>query len=345
MHNKYCSFTSFSGILFLLWLSGGVLFLNHGLQPERVEAVPLLDDLMAQSQGVPIPPQDIDPSSPSEPLLPETPPSLPSSPEELVPSVPETVPDISPDVLVEEITVTGLQFEGNSLFSSAALEVELLKRLSDGSITAFIPDVETIEPADLSEWRTQTLSFAEILQLAAIVADIYHDEGYDTSGAVVRIPAITQQDRQGGIVIEVIEGFLDSIELVRTEDSSTRLRSGYVRSRLGVETGEPLNVDRLQEQLQLLQLDPLIERISAELNAGATAGISLLTVQYQEAPTFDMVIDLNNGRSPSVGSFQRQIRVSESNLLGMGDRIEVSYANTEGSDTLNANYTLPRQLS
>jgi len=120
-----------------------------------------------------------------------------------------------------------------------------------------------------------------------------------------------------------------------------RLNLGYVRSRLNLNPSKPLNIVRLQESLQLLQLDPLIATISAQLSAGSAPGQSILEVRYREANSFQAQIDLDNGRSPSVGSFKRGIALSEANLLGLGDRLSLGYTNTEGSNAFNASYTIP----
>lgn len=318
---------------FIAWLSGTSLLIISSLWANIAQALPETNNLLL-AQNTPIPPQDIDPREPLEPPA-ETPPEPPSSPEDLLPTPSETAPAIPPEVLAEEITVTNLSFDGNTLFSSEDLETRLLEKLTESQ-----EQIET-ESEPRQVWTERILTISELLQLAAIVAKIYQDEGYDTSGAIVRIPEITQQERRGEIVIQVIEGSLESVELTTAEGSSSRLNRGYVRSRLDLETGEPLNVDKLQERLQLLQLDPLIGSITAELNAGPTTGTSLLTVEYEEAPTFDAVVNLNNGRSPSVGSFQRQLTLGQSNLLGFGDSVSVGYANSDGSDTLNASYTIP----
>ena len=49
----------------------------------------------------------------------------------------------------------------------------------------------------------------------------------------------------------------------------------------------------------------------------------------------------NNGRNSSVGSFQRGVNIKENNLLGFGDALGVDYLNTDGSNAVYANYTLP----
>ena len=119
------------------------------------------------------------------------------------------------------------------------------------------------------------------------------------------------------------------------------MNSAYIRSRIGRGAKQPLNRKKLLESLQLLQLNPLIEKLSAELSAGTRPGESFLEITIDESKTFNTQLSLDNGRSPAVGSFRRQIQVSEANLLGLGDSISAGYSNTDGSDAFDVNYTLP----
>jgi hemolysin activation/secretion protein/large exoprotein involved in heme utilization and adhesion len=101
-------------------------------------------------------------------------------------------------------------------------------------------------------------------------------------------------------------------------------------------------IDRLGERLQLLQLDPLIESISAELSADPRQnGAAILEINIKESPSFNSFVTLDNGRSPSAGSFRRQVGGSQANLFTAGDRLSLAYTNTDGSNTANASYLLP----
>ncbi|MEB3360168.1 MAG: ShlB/FhaC/HecB family hemolysin secretion/activation protein [Synechococcales bacterium] len=182
-------------------------------------------------------------------------------------------------------------------------------------------------------FENRELSFAELLQARAAVTQLYVDNGYITSGAF-----IPPQTLEGGVVqIQVLEGTLEEINV----DVDGRLVPRYVRRRLEIAASEPLNVDSLLEGLQLLQLNPIIDTISAELSEGVRPGTSILDVQVDQADTFRTDLFVNNGRSPSVGSFRRGIEISEGNLFGIGDSIRLGYANTDGSDTFDLSYTIP----
>lgn len=171
------------------------------------------------------------------------------------------------------------------------------------------------------------------MQARSAITQLYIDRGYVTSGAI--IPPQTLD--QGVVQIQVIEGRVEQINVIGTE----RLRPSYVRDRLARVASTPLNVDRLLEGLQLLQLDPLIGSISADLQAGVQPGTSVLQVEVTEADSLNFGLGADNNRSPSVGSFQRQVDITQANLLGLGDALQLVYSNTAGSNGFDASYRLP----
>ncbi|MEG3436959.1 ShlB/FhaC/HecB family hemolysin secretion/activation protein [Pannus brasiliensis CCIBt3594] len=249
----------------------------------------------------PLPPQTPEPVPLPRPA-PEAPLELPS------PSFP--APE-TPDV-PGSITVTRFEFEGNTAFSNRQLQ----------EVTA--------------PFTGRPIAFSELLQAEAAVTKLYTDAGYINSGAV--IPAGQTFRRQGAVVkIRVIEGGVEEIAV--TVDG--RLNPGYVRSRLALATTRPLDRDRLLEALQLLQLDPLIETISAELSAGTSPESSILTVRVKEADTFYLEAFADNNRVSSIGNFERGIELNQGNVTGLGDRLNIRYANTDGSNAVSAGYTVP----
>ncbi|MEB3215498.1 MAG: ShlB/FhaC/HecB family hemolysin secretion/activation protein [Nostocales cyanobacterium 94392] len=263
-----------------------------------------------------LPPQDIQPRpNPSFTL-----PSFPDSPEEplQVPSTTST-PTQGNEGVDSQIIVTDLEFVGNTVFSDEELSKQFISR-----------------------WQIdQSIAFSELLQIAADVTTLYHQKGYKTNGAIVYIPKKTQEDGKGKVEIRVIEGKLTQINISLFNSQRKGRLEKYLGSRLGVKLSEPLNVDRLLSGLQLLQLDPLIENISATITPGIEQGNSILTVKYSSTEQFKSQLSLNNARSPSVGSFAREISLGQNNLLGLGDNLNLGYSNSDGSNQVNINYKLP----
>ncbi|GBF83641.1 hemolysin activation/secretion protein [Aphanothece sacrum FPU3] len=224
------------------------------------------------------------------------------------------------------LQVTGIEFIGNTVFSQEQL----------GKIAVLSPEI------GISSIDNQNLEFSELLQIATKVAEYYHKEGYTTSGAVVVIPKATREKGVGMIQIRVIEGILTEIQVnIQDENVIDTRFHDYVRRRLKVVENQPLNVNTLLEALQLLQLDPLIKQISATLSSGTQPESSRLIVTYQPNNPLSFPVILDNGRSPSVGSFERGFSVKYDNLLGFGDKILLGYINTDGSDRPSFRYEIP----
>ncbi len=253
---------------------------------------------------------------PLQPVLPspEPPPTTDPLPplEELLPpfKVTPSPTQTSSEEIPGTIIVNQFQVIGSTVFSAEEL-AELLKPFTG-----------------------RPISFAELLQAQEAVTQLYQTQGYINSGAF-----IPPQSLENGVVtIEVVEGQVESIEVTGTR----HLKPGYIRSRLAIATEAPLNQNRLLNALQLLQLDPLLENLTAELAAGARPGSSVLSIQVQEADAFSSQLSIDNQRSPSVGSVRRQVQLTHGNLLGFGDRFNLNYTNTDGSNSLDdVSYTLP----
>ena len=266
---------------------------------------------ISQTKLAQVPPILREPSPPSQTFpLPQPPQPLPPLDDLLKPPPQFPSPPKEPSGNVPDLIRVGhFKFKGNTVFSS--------DRLAD----------------EIAEFTKNPISFAQLLQARSKITQLYLREGYISSGAF-----LPQQDFEDGgeVEIEIVEGELEAINVTGTR----HLNRGYVSSRLAI-AGKPLNQNRLLQALQLLRLNPLIDNISARLSASPNPGKSVLDVEVREATTFSSPIILNNGRSPSVGSFRRGIQLNEANLLGFGDSLSVAYTNTDGSNALDFSYTLP----
>lgn len=192
--------------------------------------------------------------------------------------------------------------------------------------------------AVISEYLNRDISFLQLINIADKITQLYVNDGYINSGAF--IPQQEFLDRVA--TIQIIEGELEKINITGLK----RLNSGYVRSRIEKNAKKPLNRDRLLKNLQLLQLDPLIEDVSAELSPGDGVGKTILNVEIVEADAFALQLTLDNQRPTIVGTFRRKIDIEHLNLFGLGDRFTVGYVNTDGSNSLNnLSYTIPINAS
>lgn len=262
--------------------------------------------VMAQALE-PLPPEPETPVLEPEPL---------PDPEDLLPQ-----PSVTPGLPDEGIDAPGDDAPGTFVVSSF--------RVVGSSVFS-----ETELAAATADFVGRPITFSELFEARAAVTQLYGDAGYISSGAF--IPAEQLID-DGVVTIRVIEGGLEDIQITGLK----HLDPGYISSRIEVRNDAPLNVNQLVESLQLLQVNPLIENLSAELASGTQTGGSILNLAVKEAPTVSGSVTLDNARSTTVGSFQRRATVSNINLFGKGDSFLVSYGNTDGSDTWDLDYTIP----
>ncbi|MGF1674019.1 MAG: ShlB/FhaC/HecB family hemolysin secretion/activation protein [Rivularia sp. (in: cyanobacteria)] len=266
--------------------------------------------------GITIPPNTPERIEQTIPKPTETP--LPSKPEPSLPpalQIPATDTPTAPTTPINErINVKKIEVLGNTvLFDDID---KLIKKYENCSKQAC------------------SVPFEDLVQLRSSITQLYIDNGYITSGAFI----LNNQPLESGIIeIQVVEGELERIEI----NGLNRLQTNYVRSRLILATKPPLNRKRLESALQLLQLDPLLQQVNAELIPGSTPGKNILQLQLKEAPAFNAGIVIDNNQSPTIGSLQGIVFASYNNLLGLGDQFSAEYGLTDGLDTYGLGYRIP----
>jgi hemolysin activation/secretion protein len=240
--------------------------------------------------------------------------------------LPQTVPlPEEPPVLLEEPPTPEPPTEPPD-----QTQVAVEKILVVGS-TVFTP--EDLAPV-LAPYEDQLLTLAELQQAADAVTQLYLNRGYITSRAVLPNQTITD----GLVQLQVLEGSLEAIQI----EGAPRL-ANYVRNRIALGAGTPLNQVDLENQLRLLRADPLIDSIEASLRAGEGLGQSLLIVRVDPAPQWVAALLLDPDSPPSVGTVRTGAEVVYRNPLGLGDELRaLGYrATTGGSDLLDLSYRVP----
>ena len=275
-------------------------------------------------------------------LMAQTAPTPPNTPPEIPSRVPPSIPpDTLPTTPLPDEPLTPIP-SPDELLSPDGQPLLPDDGLGEGEAMFYVAEIQVIgssvfddkDLADLlDQYRDRKVSFNDLLQLRSEITQRYVDAGYLTSGAL--IPPQTLVDNT--VIIQVIEGVLEEIIVRGTQN----LSPAYIRSRVGLVARPPLNVDDLLAGLQRLQLDPLIETISADLQAGVNPGTSLLVIDVAEADSLAVNTSLANRRSPNIGGTQVGVGIDEGNLLGIGDRITLNYNHTDGSDGVDIGYTLP----
>jgi hemolysin activation/secretion protein len=113
---------------------------------------------------------------------------------------------------------------------------------------------------------------------------------------------------------------------------------------------KPLNFPELQQRLQVLQLNPNIKRLQAELRPGLLPGEARVDLVIEETPAWSYGLELHNQLPPSVGAEQLDLWLENRNLTGFSDHLSFRYGafgggieetQSAGADNLRFFYSLP----
>jgi hemolysin activation/secretion protein len=270
------------------------------------------------------------PAQSTSPPQPKIPSSTPDRIRQTIPTPSESTPSLPPQLPTSpqpQLQIPNFSQPSRNLPNEASF---LVKKIKVQGNTVLQAEIDRL----IKRFEHQKVTLEDLITLRSQITQLYVKNGYITSGAFLP----TNQNLSDGIIkIQVVEGELEGIEI----GGLKHLRENYVRSRLRKISKTPLKRQEIEQALQLLQIDPLIEKVNAELIVGTTAARNILLVNLQEAPRLEAGITVNNYRSPSVGSEQIELQIAQQNLLGFGDRLAASYGITEGLNIYNISYDLP----
>ncbi len=242
-------------------------------------------------------PQPFDEPRDRRPALPDFQPP-PSEESRILPEIP--LPDVPGTGTLSaglDLQVNGFRISGNTVFS----DDELLSLISGHA--------------------GRVLSYSDLENLRDKLTYAYIDAGYVSSGAM-----IPDQDIEDGIVeFRIVEGRLSEVRV-----SAKHFRESYFKQRLQRITGRVVNVRELDEQLQLLQDDPRIRKVDAELLPGSEPGSARLQLEVSERNPFRASLESSNHASPSIGAYAGSVNFGYDNAIGIGDAIDSSFTLAEG---------------
>jgi len=207
------------------------------------------------------------------------------------------------------VFVRGYRIEGSTVFSQEELE-------------------RAVAP-----WAGRAIRSEDLVAVTDALTKLYVDHGYVNSGAVVP----DQEFEEGVVAVRIVEGRLSEIRFRGNE----HLRDGYLRARIEPGATAPLNVSKLERQLEILQRDPLIERVAARLAPGDRLGEAVLTVEVEEAKRYGADLRFSNYEPPSIGALAGQVEGNFANLTGWGDALRGVFTITEGLKRYHGLYEIP----
>jgi hemolysin activation/secretion protein len=201
-------------------------------------------------------------------------------------------PEIAPEDVRKRIKINKISVVGSTVFEAEDFQ-------------------SIIKPVEGKE-----ISLAELKLLTDKITQLYLNEGYITSRAIVVSDSLTEKNIQ----IKIIGGTVEEIKVV----GAKRL-IGYVRSRVKLGADTPLNTGKLEEQLRLLRIDPLIENIEAQIGAGSGIGQSTVIVRVEAAKPLTLKLGIDNYSPPSIGSERLNFELAYQNITGLGDQFSAGY--------------------
>ena len=235
----------------------------------------------------------------------------------------------------------------------------------------------------------QYINEDKLKQIADEITKLYLYSGYITSKT--QKPHLIYNDATDKTIINIYiaEGYLSEIIInkvnkvnkVNNDDNKqkennskirNRVSNSYICSRILQAVDPPINITKLEEQLQLMNRNPLFESVEAELepvgkldetaaqecetiiyknkddldekkSTEQCEGLSKLTVNVVEANPFSISLSADNYSPPSIGSERLGINFRYLNLLRIEDEIAGSYLRTTtgGAELFDFSYKIP----
>jgi hemolysin activation/secretion protein len=183
-------------------------------------------------------------------------------------------------------------------------------------------------------YANRELTAEDLEALRVALTRLYIDKGYINSGAVLPDQAVAD----GVVTFQIVEGRLTDINI----EGNRWFRSAYLRRRLALDTGPPLNVQSLQQRLQLLLEDSRLQSLNAELKPGLRPGESELDVRAEDRQPFRLFLDVDNYQPPALGAERGIVTLEDQNLTGNGDLLSLGYGRSAGvNPILDFKYALP----
>jgi hemolysin activation/secretion protein len=184
----------------------------------------------------------------------------------------------------------------------------------------------------LAPYAGRALGVEDLVAARDAVTRLYVERGYVTSGAV-----LPDQDVADGVVeIHAVENHLGEIRI----DGAEHFAARHLQRRIAGREG-PLQIAELERRLQLLQMEPGIERVDARLEPGGNQQRSRLRVQIRENSPWIAALESANDAAASLGGQRTAATLGRRNLLGVGDLFLADVSLVRGLFDSELRYELP----
>lgn len=185
----------------------------------------------------------------------------------------------------------------------------------------------------LASYRNRQVTAGELLLLAQQLTQYLIEQGYVNSGVILP----DQQVNDGVVRLRIVAGRLDRVNV----DGNRNVPERYIAARVASVQTDAFNINRAVEGLQVLERDPLIKRLNAELKPSVERGLALLNINVEEARAYGASAGVDNHISPNVGQYRVFVDAYHRSVFGLRDSFAVDYRHAEGYSGGSAEYRVP----
>ena len=190
--------------------------------------------------------------------------------------------------------------------------------------------------AVLKEWVGKPVNFDDLQKACDAVVALYRSKGFTVQAILP-----PQQIANGVVKILITEAKLSEV-IVDTPQGETRFGKDRAAKYIAYANpiGAPLNMNNLERALIILNETPGV-LVSSQLEPGKNDGETAVRVQLTQPPLIAGRVEANNYGSRTTGANQGVVALNANNVSGIGDQAAVNGIASEGSQYVQAAYSLP----
>ena len=164
--------------------------------------------------------------------------------------------------------------------------------------------------------------------------------GYQSGQRFVRAePRLVRNEREGTIDIELVLVRGDRIFIERIDiQGNVTTQDNVVRRQFDVAEGDPLNPRELREAAARIRATGFFSDVQVNPVRGSSPEQAVVDVQLEEATTGSLGFGLSYGADAGIGG---NISYNETNFLGRGQHLNLSFSTVESARSLALSFTEP----
>lgn len=174
----------------------------------------------------------------------------------------------------------------------------------------------------------ESVKFADLEQLAAVVTEVYRKRGYVLARAFLPVQEVTD----GRVRISISEGLLGNVG-IEMADGAPVSQARVAKTLAILEPGKPLNGKQYERAMLLLTDLPGVKPHSTA-SAGAVRGTTDLTVQIAGRDRVQYALELDDYGTGDSGRYRITGSLRWASPFGRGDNLDLRLMLAEGAHTV-----------